>query len=66
MYRHPFWISFSYTLSIFGTVIYPFCFKKQTLEFLFYLSFKVGLPTNGIKDIFFFSFKNYPDEEKVL
>ena len=38
-------------LSKLATVIYPPCFKKQTLELLLYLSFKIELPTNGYQNI---------------
>ena len=36
-------------LSKLATVIYPLCFKKQTLELLRYLSFKIELSTKGLQ-----------------
>ena len=34
-------IDYSYMLSKLATIIYSLCLKKQTLEILLYLSFKV-------------------------
>ena len=36
--KHPFWIGYSDILSKLPAVIYPLCFKKQTLEVLLHLS----------------------------
>ena len=38
-------------LSKLATVIYPLRLKKQTLEILLYLSFKLEHPANGLQDI---------------
>ena len=34
------------------------CFKKQTLEFLLYLSSEAELPSNGLQDISFYVLKS--------
>ena len=51
-------------LPSFATVIYPFCFKKQTLELLLYL-FKTDLRANGCEDISFL-FLKYMDLPKLF
>ena len=39
-------------------VIYPLCFKKQTLGLSLYSSFKVELPTSSLQNISFLVFKS--------
>ena len=48
------------------TFIYPLCFKKQTLELLLHLSFKLEVPTNNIQDISFLSFRIYLDVKRLF
>ena len=43
-------VSYSDVLSKLAIVIYPLCFKKQTLELLLHLSFREGLPTYGFQN----------------
>ena len=40
-----------------AAIIFSLCFKKRTLELLLHLPFKVELPTNGLRDIFFLVLK---------
>ena len=49
--KYSFWIGRYDILSKLATVIYPLCFKKQTLELLLYLFFKAELPINGLQHI---------------
>ena len=46
LWNHAFCIGYSDILNQLATVIYSLCFKKQTLELLLYLSFKVELPAD--------------------
>ena len=41
-------LCYSYILNKLETILYSLSFKKQTLELLLHLSFKAGLPTNGL------------------
>ena len=51
-----YWILLKYSFSIVysdmlnkpAAIAYSLCFKKQALELLLQLSFKAGLPTNGL------------------
>ena len=51
-------------LSKLATVIYPFCFKRKTLELLVYLSFKVELSTGDHQKISCFGIKICSDVKK--
>ena len=51
--KHSFRIAFSDILSKLATVIFPLCFKKQTLELLLYLSLQTALFINpDVKKLF--------------
>ena len=58
LWKHSFYNDYYDILNKLATVFYPFCFKKQTLEVLLYLSFKVEVPTNGLQDISFLLLKS--------
>ena len=45
---YSFSIGNSDMLNKLAAIVNSLCFKKQTLELLLHLSFKAGLPTNGL------------------
>ena len=65
MWKHSSWIGYPDILNKLATAVYSLCFKRQTLELLLYLSFKVELPTEGLRDICL-GFKIYPGLKKLL
>ena len=53
-------------LGFFWYIKYPLCFKKQKLELLQYLSFRVELSTNDPRNISFLVLKSIPTWKKLL